>query len=60
SKKGKSDKKPGGQKGRIGTTLEPVDEPDEVIELKIDLRTLPKGVHSLTAMESEAKAVSPR
>ncbi|MEW7978075.1 MAG: DUF6444 domain-containing protein, partial [Candidatus Sedimenticola endophacoides] len=24
SKKGKTDKKPGGQKGRIGTTLEPV------------------------------------
>ncbi|MET0006202.1 MAG: IS66 family transposase [Candidatus Thiodiazotropha sp.] len=45
SKKGKTDKKPGGQKGRIGTTLEPVDEPDEVTELKIDLRTLPKGVH---------------
>ena len=43
SKKGKSDRKPGGQKGHNGTTLEPVDDPDEVTELKIDLRTLPKG-----------------
>ena len=43
SKKGKSDRKPGGQKGHNGTTLEPVDDPDEVTELKIDRRTLPKG-----------------
>ena len=43
-KKGKSDRKPGGQKGRNGTTLEPVDDPDEVTELKIDRRTLPKGL----------------
>ncbi len=43
SKKGKSDRKPGGQKGRTGTTLEPVDDPDEVTELRVDRRTLPKG-----------------
>ena len=43
SKKGKSDKKPGGQKGRKGTTLEQVNDPDEVTELTIDRRTLPKG-----------------
>lgn len=43
SKKGKSGRKPGGQKGRNGTTLEPVDDPDEVAELKVDRRTLPKG-----------------
>lgn len=43
SKKGKSDRKPGGQKGHNGTTLEPVDDPDAVTELKIDRRTLPKG-----------------
>ncbi|MCU7887419.1 MAG: hypothetical protein KZQ59_03575 [Candidatus Thiodiazotropha sp. (ex Lucinoma aequizonata)] len=43
SKKGKSDRKPGGQKGHNGTTLEPVDDPDEVTKLKIDRRTLPKG-----------------
>lgn len=43
SKKGKSDRKPGGQKGHNGTTLEQVDDPDEVAELKVDRRTLPKG-----------------
>jgi len=35
NKKGNSDRKPGGQKGRNGTTLEPVDDPDEVSELKV-------------------------
>jgi len=44
-KKGASGRKPGGQKGHNGTTLEPVDEPDEVAVLKIDRRTLPKGQH---------------
>ncbi len=44
SKKGKSDRKPGGQKGHIGSTLEPVGDPDEVTELKVDRRTLPKGM----------------
>ncbi len=41
--RGKSDRKPGGQTGRRGSTLEPVDDPDAVAELKIDRRTLPKG-----------------
>ena len=44
SKKGKSNRQPGGQKERNGTTLEPVDDPDEVTELKVDRRTLPKGL----------------
>ena len=43
SKKGKSNRKPGGQKGHNGTTLEPVDDPDEVSEILVDRRTLPKG-----------------
>lgn len=43
SRKGKSHRKPGGQKGHNGTTLEQVDDPDEVTELKVDRRTLPKG-----------------
>ena len=43
SRRGKSDRKPGGQDGRRGITLEQVDDPDEVTELKIDRRTLPKG-----------------
>jgi len=43
SKQGQSSRKPGGQKGRNGTTLQPVDDPDEVEVLTIDRRTLPKG-----------------
>lgn len=43
SKKGSSDRKPGGQKGRIGTTLQKVDDPDVVQELNIDRRSLPRG-----------------
>jgi transposase len=43
SKPGHSSRKPGGQKGRNGTTLQPVDDPDEVEVLTIDRRTLPKG-----------------
>ena len=42
-KRRKSDRKPGGQEGHNGTTLQPVDDPDEVTEIKIDRRTLPKG-----------------
>ena len=43
SKQGQSSRKPGGQKGRNGATLQPVDDPDEVEVLTIDRRTLPKG-----------------
>ncbi len=39
----KSDRKPGGQKGRLGTTLQQVDNPDEVEVLKVDRTTLPQG-----------------
>jgi len=42
-RQGKSERNPGGQKGRNGTTLQPVDDPDEVEVLAIDRRTLPKG-----------------
>jgi transposase len=43
--KAKSARKPGGQKGSKGTTLSKVDNPDEVIDLLIDRRTLPKGIN---------------
>jgi len=43
SKKGKSNRKPGSQKGHNGTTREPVNDPDEVTEIAVDRRTLPGG-----------------
>jgi transposase len=41
--RGKSNKPRGGQKGHPGSTLEPVDEPDEIKFILIDKRTLPSG-----------------
>jgi len=41
--KRKHQKKPGGQHGRIGVTLEKVKDPDEIKVLKLDKRTLPRG-----------------
>ena len=43
SKKEKSGKKPGGQDGHEGSRLEKSENPDEIINIKIDKRTLPKG-----------------
>lgn len=39
----RSNKKPGGQPGHTGKSLQPSDDPDEVEILAIDRRTLPKG-----------------
>ncbi len=46
------DKKPGGQNGHIGKTLCQVDDPDEVEEIPIDMRTLPKGQYSEAGYEA--------
>lgn len=45
-KRKKSDKNPGGQKGHKGSRLEPVTNPDQIIEIPIDRRTIPKGSYS--------------
>lgn len=39
----KGDRKPGGQPGHRGVTLEPFDDPDHIQRIAIDRRTLPKG-----------------
>lgn len=38
-----SGKKSGGQPGRVGTTLEKIDDPDEIKSLTVDRSTLPPG-----------------
>jgi len=43
SKKNANGKKPGGQFGRIGKTLEPFANPDKIIEIKVDRSQLVKG-----------------
>jgi len=41
--KSKTDKKAGGQKGHVGTTLKKVDDPDKVELIKVDRSKLPVG-----------------
>lgn len=45
-------KKPGGQLGRLGKNLEPVEKPDYIIPLKLDKRSLPKGAYHEAGFES--------
>ena len=41
----KDDRKPGGQAGHIGCTLQQVSNPDTIIEIKVDRDSLPVGHH---------------
>ncbi len=47
-----STKNPGGQKGHKGTTLTPVVNPDEIINLSVDLRTIPKAKYIIDGYEA--------
>jgi len=44
--------KPGGQPGRIDTTLQKVDDPDEIKILELDRTTLPPGEYKSNGYES--------
>lgn len=50
--KSKTGKKPGGQKGHVGTTLKKIDDPDKIKEIKIDRRKLPTGQYRQVGFES--------
>ena len=48
----KGDRKPGGQNGHPGRTLEKVDDPDKVEVLKVDRAKLPKGQYTEVGYET--------
>jgi transposase len=48
----KGNNKPGGQPGRVGKNLEPVDNPDTIVPIKLDKRRLPKGNYTDVGFES--------
>jgi len=51
--KSKGDKrKPGGQKGHKGATLQKIESPHEIEEIKIDRRTIPTGTYTQVGYES--------
>jgi transposase len=49
--KAKGKRKPGGQAGHLGTALKPVDNPDKIVPLTIDRRTLPQGEWKVAGWE---------
>lgn len=56
SKNGKSTNKPGGQLGHVGSNLEPVKDPNKIVSIDIDKRSLPRG-HQYTDMGFEFRQV---
>ncbi len=45
-------RKPGGQNGHEGTTLEPVEQPDQIERIAIDRRTIPPGNYTSGGYEA--------
>jgi transposase len=45
NKNNKGKNKPDGQRGHVGTQLEPVKDPDKIVSIEIDKRSLPRGRH---------------
>ena len=52
SNKDKSNKKPGGQNGHVGTKLKKIENPDKIEYIDIDKRKLPKGKYHEAGYES--------
>ena len=50
--KPKNSRKPGGQKGRAGSQLKPVEDPDEIVNLPVDISQLPVGDYAQIGYES--------
>jgi len=50
--KGNNKRKPGGQPGHNGTNLAPVGNPDNIISIKLDKRTLPRGNYQEVGFEA--------
>jgi transposase len=46
-----TNRKPGGQPGRVGVNLQPVENPDHIVNLEIDQRTLPRGTYHEAGFE---------
>jgi hypothetical protein len=51
-KRNNSKNKPGGQAGRTGVNLQPIDNPDNVIPIKIDKRSLPRDDYREVGFEA--------
>lgn len=50
--KSKGERKPGGQNGHPGTTLQKIENPHRIEEIKIDRRTIPTGTYVPAGYES--------
>lgn len=50
--KGKTGKKPGGQKGHAGSNLQPVENPDEIVTISLDEKSLPTGKYHSAGYET--------